>query len=71
MGGLHPAKRNCPRKRQTGARQFQLFDLHVVQGLRVQAAAKAAGATTAAVFLVKSRVGRLVRRQIERLKNEL
>jgi RNA polymerase sigma factor (sigma-70 family) len=57
-------------KRAAGARQFQLFELHVVQGLTVQAAAKAAGATTAAVFMAKSRIGRLVRKEIERLKAE-
>ncbi len=57
-------------KRQAGARQFQLFDLHVLQGLTVQAAAKAAGATPAAVFMAKSRIGRLVRKEIERLKTD-
>ena len=57
-------------KRHVGARQFQLFDLHAVQGLPAQAAAKAAGATIAAVFMAKSRVGRLVRKEIERLKLE-
>jgi RNA polymerase sigma factor (sigma-70 family) len=55
-------------KRQAGARQFQLFDLHVIQGLTVQAAAQAAGASTAAVFMAKSRVGRLVRKEIARLR---
>ena len=55
-------------KRQVSARQFQLFDLHVLQGLPVRAAAKAAGTTMAAVYMAKSRVGRLVRRQIARLR---
>jgi RNA polymerase sigma factor (sigma-70 family) len=55
-------------KRQAGARQFQLFDLHVLQGLPVKAAAEAAGSTMAAVFMAKSRVGRMVRREIARLK---
>jgi RNA polymerase sigma-70 factor (ECF subfamily) len=51
-------------KRQVSARQFQLFDLHVLQGLPVGAAAKAAGTTIAAVYMAKSRLGRLVRREI-------
>ena len=55
-------------KRQVSARQFQLFDLHVLQGLPVRVAAKAAGATMAAVYMAKSRVGRLVRRQLARLR---
>jgi RNA polymerase sigma factor (sigma-70 family) len=54
-------------KRQAGARQFQLFDLHVLQGLPVKAAAKAAGSTMAAVFMAKSRIGRMVRHEIARL----
>jgi RNA polymerase sigma factor (sigma-70 family) len=55
-------------KRQVSARQFQLFDLHVLQGLSVREAAKAAGTTMAAVYMAKSRVGRLVRRNVEHLK---
>jgi len=55
-------------KRQVSARQFQLFELHVRQGLSVRVAAKAAGTTMAAVYMAKSRVGRLVRREITRLR---
>jgi RNA polymerase sigma-70 factor (ECF subfamily) len=51
------------------ARQFQLFDLHVLQGLTVRVAARAAGTTMAAVYMAKSRVGRLVRKEIARLRN--
>ena len=55
-------------KRQVSARQFQLFDLHVLQGLSVRVAATAAGTTIAAVYMAKSRVGRLVRRETARLR---
>src|ERR1051326_7996623 len=55
-------------KRQVSARQFQLFDLHVLQGLPVRGVARAAGATVAAVYMAKSRVARLVRREINRLR---
>jgi RNA polymerase sigma-70 factor (ECF subfamily) len=54
-------------RRLAGARQFQLFDLHVLQGLPVRAAAQAAGASSAAVFMAKSRMSRLVRREVERV----
>ncbi|MBI4325468.1 MAG: sigma-70 family RNA polymerase sigma factor [Chloroflexi bacterium] len=55
-------------KRRVSARQFQLFDLHVLQGLSVRAAARAAGTTMAAVYMAKSRVARLVCREVKRLK---
>ena len=55
-------------KRQVSARQFQLFDLHVLQGLPVRAAASAAGTTMAAVYMAKSRGGRLVSREVARLR---
>lgn len=57
-------------KRQAGSRQFQLFDLHVLQGLPVKDAAQAAGASIASVFMAKSRIGRKVRRELERLKTD-
>jgi len=54
-------------KRQVSARQFQLFDLHVLQGLPVGAAAQAAGTTMAAVYMAKSRVGRVLKREVKAL----
>ena len=50
-------------KRRVSARQFQLFDLHVLQGLSVKDAAATAGATMAAVYMAKSRVGRLLKKE--------
>ena len=41
----------------------------VLQGLSVRVAATAAGTTIAAVYMAKSRVGRLVRREIARLRD--
>jgi len=55
-------------KRQVSARQFQLFDLHVLQGSSVRDTAQAAGASMAAVYMAKSRVGRLLKREVEALK---
>lgn len=52
-------------KCQVSARQFQLFDLHALQGLSVREAAATAGSTMAAVYMAKSRVGRLFRRALK------
>lgn len=54
-------------KRQVSPRQFQLFELHEIQGLSVTAAARAAGASVAATYMAKSRVSRIWRRELERL----
>lgn len=55
-------------KAQVSVKQFQLFDLHALQGLTVSASAKAAGTTVAAVYMAKSRVGRVLRREVKALK---
>jgi len=55
-------------KRQVSARQFQLFDLHVLQGSSVRETAQAAGASMAAVYMAKSRVGRLLKHEVKALK---
>jgi len=55
-------------KRQVSGRQFQLFDLHVLQGFSVVVVATANSTTIAEVYMTKSRVGRLVRREIARLR---
>ena len=52
-------------KRQVSARQFQLFELHVLQALPVREAAAAAGTTVAAVYMAKSRVGRVLRKEMK------
>ena len=53
-------------KRKVSARQFQLFDLHVIQGLSVRASAEAAGATAAAAYMAKSRVARSLKAELKR-----
>ena len=57
-------------KRRLSARQFQFFDLHVLQGLSIRAAAQAAGTTWAAVYMARSHVGRQLRREIRRLETD-
>jgi DNA-directed RNA polymerase specialized sigma24 family protein len=54
-------------KRHVSPRQFQLFELHVLQGLSVREAATAAGTTKAAVYMAKSRAGRLLKREVSKL----
>ena len=54
-------------KQRVSARQFQLFDLHVLQGLAVGEAARAAGTTMAAVYMAKSRVGGVLKREVKSL----
>ena len=57
-------------KRRVSARQFQLFDLHVLQGLSVREAAATGGATMAAVYMAKSRVQRLFERELKAAASE-
>jgi RNA polymerase sigma-70 factor (ECF subfamily) len=56
-------------KRQVSPRQYQLFELHVQQGLSVAQTAHAAGATVAAVYMAKSRVARLVKKAVKALNS--
>jgi RNA polymerase sigma-70 factor (ECF subfamily) len=54
-------------KAQVGVKQFQMFDLHANKGLTVAEAAHALGTTKAAVYMAKSRVGRLLKREVRKL----
>jgi RNA polymerase sigma factor (sigma-70 family) len=56
-------------KAQVGVKQFQLFDLHARKGLSVAETARALGTTRAAVYVAKSRVGRLLKQQVKKLAN--
>ena len=55
-------------KRQVSPRQFQIFDLHVLQNVPVQQTARTLQASVASVYMAKRRVARLVRRELERLE---
>jgi RNA polymerase sigma-70 factor (ECF subfamily) len=50
-------------------KQFQMFDLHVRKGLSVAETARSVGTSKAAVYMAKSRVGRLLKRELKRLVN--
>jgi len=58
-------------KARVSVKQFQLFDLHVRQGLSVAETAPTVGTTMAAVYMTKSRVSRLPSREVKQLKASL
>jgi RNA polymerase sigma-70 factor (ECF subfamily) len=55
-------------KARVSVKQFQLFELHVRQGLSIGDTARAVGTTKAAVYMAKSRVGRVLKREVEALR---
>lgn len=58
-------------KRKVGVRQFQIFDLHVLQERSAAEVADALGVSAAQVHLTKFRVRLVVRRELCRLEKEL
>ncbi len=52
-------------KGHVSTRQFQLFDLHFLQGMSVREAAATAGSTMAAVYMASSRVRRLYEAELK------
>jgi RNA polymerase sigma-70 factor (ECF subfamily) len=54
-------------KRQVSPRQFQMFDLHVLQKQSVQETARTLQASVASVYMAKHRVARLVKKEIKKL----
>ncbi len=50
---------------KVSVKQFQIFELHVTQGLSVKDTAKAMATTTAAVYMATSRVGRVLKREVK------
>lgn len=55
-------------KRQVSPRQFQMFDLHVRQGLSVSETARTLQASVASVYMARYRVTRLVKKELARLR---
>lgn len=55
-------------KRQVSARQFQLFDLHVLQQVPVQDAARTLKTSVASIYMAKHRVSRLLKKEIRKLE---
>lgn len=57
-------------KSQVRPRQYQMFDLHVVQNLSVQDTARTLRVSTAAVYMAKSRISRLLKKTALALQHE-
>jgi RNA polymerase sigma-70 factor (ECF subfamily) len=55
-------------KRLVSPRQYQMFDLHVLQKLSVQETARTVQASVASVYMAKFRVGMLLRREVRNLE---
>jgi RNA polymerase sigma factor (sigma-70 family) len=57
-------------KRQVNPRQYQMFDLHVLQRLSVQETAQALKVSVAAVYMAKSRLSRRLKQTLKTLRQE-
>jgi RNA polymerase sigma-70 factor (ECF subfamily) len=58
-------------KRQVGPKQFQIFDLNVLQGLSVKATARTMRVSAASVYVAKHRISRLAQREVARLVDKI
>src|SRR5439155_21801794 len=58
-------------KRQSNARHYQMFYLHVIKKQSVLRVAKSLGVSAAQVYLVKHRIGRRIKREIKHLRSKL
>jgi RNA polymerase sigma-70 factor (ECF subfamily) len=56
-------------KRQVSPRQFQMFDLHVLQNQPVQTTARTLKTSVASVYMAKHRVSRLLKKEIRKLES--
>jgi RNA polymerase sigma-70 factor (ECF subfamily) len=55
-------------KQLVSPRQFQMFDLHVLQHQTVPATARLLQASQASVYMAKHRVGRLLKKELQKLE---
>jgi RNA polymerase sigma factor (sigma-70 family) len=58
-------------KRQVSPKQYQLFDLAVVQQVPVRKITGTLGVSLGQVYLAKHRVGRLIRQEVQRLESKM
>lgn len=57
-------------KGRVSVKQYQMFDLHVLQGLSVGETARALGVSVASVYMAKYRLSRLLRQETARLERK-
>ena len=55
-------------KRQVSPRQFQMFDLHVLQNQPVQTTARTLQASVASVYMAKHRIARLLKKEARKIE---
>ena len=55
-------------KRQVSPRQYQMFDLHVLQKLSARETARTVQASLASVYMAKYRIATLVKKEVNRLQ---
>jgi len=58
-------------KRQVSPRQYQMFDLHVLQKLSVPETARTVQASVASVYMSKYRVSMLLKKEVRKLERRL
>ena len=58
-------------KRQVAARQFQIFELYVLQEVSIEKITRTLGVSAGQVYIAKHRVGRLLQNEIEQLARKL
>jgi RNA polymerase sigma-70 factor (ECF subfamily) len=58
-------------KQTVNPARYEMYHLHIVQGLTPRETARALGVSAAAVYLAKHRVGRLVKKEISKLETKL
>lgn len=57
-------------KRQTSPKQFLMYDQYVIQGKSLKEVARDLGASAAAIYIAKHRVGKLVQAEARRLEEK-
>jgi RNA polymerase sigma-70 factor (ECF subfamily) len=57
-------------KQTVNPAHYEMYHLHVAQGMTARETARTLGVSLAAVYLAKHRVGKLIRQQIKRLEGE-
>jgi RNA polymerase sigma-70 factor (ECF subfamily) len=55
-------------KSQVSPRQFQMFDLHVLQNQPVQATARMLQASVASIYMAKHRIARLLKKEVRKIE---
>ena len=58
-------------KLQVSPRQFQMFDLHVLQNLSVRDTARTLQVRGASVYMAKYRISRMLKKEVQKLQNKM